>query len=157
PHPGHDLPSRQGKADGRDQAAAAAVLGDRVERSVRALRRPDLERPARGGESRAERRGGAQAARRIARMTAAALARNRYVNRYAPAALGILSLVVFIALIELLIRVGVINRFIVPMPSDIIAAFPRIIVEENVLHRFALTAGEAFSASILVTIFGVAG
>src|SRR5262249_56190344 len=63
----------------------------------------------------------------------------------------------FIALVELLIRVGVINRFIVPMPSDVIAAFPRVIVEEHVLQRFLLTAGEAFSASILVTIFGVAG
>ena len=58
---------------------------------------------------------------------------------------------------NLLIRVGVINRFIVPMPSDIIAAFPRVIVEEDVLSRFLLTAGEAFSASILVTVFGVAG
>ena len=46
-----------------------------------------------------------------------------------PAALGLVSFVVFIALVELLIRVGVINRFIVPMPSDIIAAFPRVIVE----------------------------
>jgi len=91
-------------------------------------------------------------------MTAAALVKNRLANnRFVPAALGVVSLVVFIALIELLIRVGVINRFIVPMPSDIIAAFPRVIVEEHVLQRFLLTAGEAFSASILVTIFGVAG
>ena len=74
-----------------------------------------------------------------------------------PAALGVGSFVVFVVLVELLIRVGVINRFIVPMPSDIIAAFPRVIVEEDVLHRFLLTAGEAFSACILVTIFGVAG
>ncbi len=37
-----------------------------------------------------------------------------------------------IALIEVLIRVGVINRFIVPPPSDIIAAFARVIVEEHV-------------------------
>jgi len=86
-------------------------------------------------------------------MTAAVLAR----TRYAPAALGGLSLVLFVILIELLIRVGAINRFIVPMPSDIIAAFPRVISEERVLERFLLTAGEAFSASILVTIFGVAG
>jgi len=78
-------------------------------------------------------------------------------NRYGPAALGIGSFVGFIVLVELLIRVGLINRFIVPMPSDIIAAFPRVIVEEQVLHRFALTAAEAFSASILVTIFGVGG
>ena len=86
-------------------------------------------------------------------MTAATLAKNRYV----PAALGLGSFVAFIALVELLIRIGLINRFIVPMPSDIIAAFPRVILEEEVLHRFLLTAGEAFSASILVTIFGVAG
>jgi len=84
---------------------------------------------------------------------AAALAKNRYF----PAVVGIGSFVAFIALVELLIRVGVINRFIVPMPSDIIAAFPRVIVEEHVLQRFLLTAGEALSASILVTIFGVGG
>jgi NitT/TauT family transport system permease protein len=89
---------------------------------------------------------------------AATLARSRLANsKYVPMALGVLSLVVLIALVEGLIRIGVINRFIVPMPSDIIAAFPRIIAEEEVLHRFLLTAGEAFSASILVTIFGVGG
>src|SRR4029077_9241677 len=101
------------------------------------------------------RRGEQQAARGREAMSAAAatLAKNRYV----PALLGLVSFVVFIALVELLIRVGVINRFIVPMPSDIIAAFPRIIVEEHVLERFLLTAGEAFSASILVSIVGVAG
>jgi NitT/TauT family transport system permease protein len=86
-------------------------------------------------------------------MTAVALAR----TRFAPAALGLFSFVVIIALVELLIRIGLINRFIVPMPSDIIAAFPRVVVEEHVLQRFLLTASEAFSASILVTIFGVAG
>jgi len=78
-------------------------------------------------------------------------------RRYFPAALGIGSLFVFVVLLELLIRVGIINRFIVPMPSDIIAAFPRVVVEEHVLQRFLLTAGEAFSASILVAIVGVAG
>jgi NitT/TauT family transport system permease protein len=86
-------------------------------------------------------------------MTAVALAR----TRFAPAALGLFSFVVLIALVELLIRIGLINRFIVPMPSDIIAAFPRVVIEEHVLQRFLLTASEAFSASILVTIFGVAG
>ena len=78
-------------------------------------------------------------------------------NRYLPPALGIGSLIGFVGVVELLIRVGLINRFIVPMPSDIIAAFPRVIVEEHVLSRFLLTAAEAFSASILVTVFGVAG
>ena len=92
-------------------------------------------------------------------MTAAAIPiRNRLAkNRYVPAVLGVGSFVVFVVLVELLIRVGVINRFIVPMPSDIIAAFPRVIVEEDVLHRFVFTATEALSACILVTVFGVAG
>ena len=84
---------------------------------------------------------------------AATLAKNRYV----PVALGVGSHVVFIALVELLIRIGVINRFIVPMPSDIIAAFPRVVEEEHVLQRFLLTASEALAASVLVTLFGVAG
>ncbi len=78
-------------------------------------------------------------------------------SRYAPTALGVLSFVVFVAAVEVLIRINVINRYIVPKPSDVIAAFPRVIVEEDVLSRFLLTAGEAFSACILVTIFGVAG
>jgi NitT/TauT family transport system permease protein len=86
-------------------------------------------------------------------MTAVALIR----TRYAPGALGLGSIAALIGLIEILIRVGLINRFIVPTPSEIIAAFPRVIVEEHVLQRFLLTAGEAFSASILVTIFGVGG
>src|SRR3979490_706536 len=60
-------------------------------------------------------------------------------------------------LVELFIRFGLINRFIVPLPSDIMAALPRVIIEEQVFSRFLLTAAEAFSARILVTIFGGAG
>jgi NitT/TauT family transport system permease protein len=83
----------------------------------------------------------------------AALAR----SRWAPAVLGIASIAAIIGLVETLIRLGLINRFIVPMPSEIFLAFPRIVVEENVLSRFMLTISEAFSASFLVAIFGVAG
>ena len=62
-----------------------------------------------------------------------ALARNRFI----PAAVGLGSLFVFVVLIEVLIRAGLINRFIVPMPSEIIAAFPRVITEENGRKEFA--------------------
>jgi NitT/TauT family transport system permease protein len=78
-------------------------------------------------------------------------------SRWFPLVLGLGSFVLFIVAVELLIRIGAINRFIVPMPSEILRAFPRIILEEHVLSRFLLTAGEAFSASILVALFGVAG
>jgi NitT/TauT family transport system permease protein len=86
-------------------------------------------------------------------MTSATFARSRYV----PTLLGLASIVTFVALVEHLIRIGVINRYIVPLPTDIIAAFPRVVLEEDVLQRFLLTAAEAFSASILVTLVGVAG
>jgi NitT/TauT family transport system permease protein len=76
--------------------------------------------------------------------------------RWFPTTLGLGSFVVVLLLVEILIRVGVINRFIVPMPSDIFKAFPRVVAEESVLLRFRDTAVEAFSASILVSIVGIA-
>jgi NitT/TauT family transport system permease protein len=78
-------------------------------------------------------------------------------RRYFPAVLGIGSFIVFVLAVELLIYVDILNRFIIPPPSDVIAAFPRVITQEHVLSRFVLTAGEALAASVLVTIFGVAG
>jgi NitT/TauT family transport system permease protein len=78
-------------------------------------------------------------------------------SRYFPAVLGLGSFASFVLVVELLVYVDVLNRFIIPPPSDVIAAFPRVIMDEDVLSRFALTAGEALAASVLVTIFGVAG
>ncbi len=43
---------------------------------------------------------------------------------------------------KLLIRVGLINRFIVPLPSQIARGFERVIVEEDIAHRFLVTARE---------------
>ena len=77
-------------------------------------------------------------------------------ERLSPQALGVGSIVGFFVVVEALIQRGCINRFIVPFPSDVIAAFPRVIAEEGVLERFVLTASEAFSACIMVTIVGVA-
>ncbi len=78
-------------------------------------------------------------------------------ERLFPIALGLGSLVAAIALVEVLIRIGVINRFIVPMPSEVIAAIPRVVMEEHVVSRFLLTTTEALSASVLVAVFGIAG
>jgi NitT/TauT family transport system permease protein len=71
--------------------------------------------------------------------------------------LGIGTIVAAVLVVELIIRIGVISRITIPLPSDILLAFPRVIVEEDVLSRFLLTAGEAIAASVLVTIFGIAG
>jgi NitT/TauT family transport system permease protein len=72
-----------------------------------------------------------------------------------PFALGVGTLVACIAIVEILIRVGVINRFIVPMPSQIAGAFERVILEEDIPHRFLVTAREAFWATMLLALVGV--
>jgi NitT/TauT family transport system permease protein len=76
-------------------------------------------------------------------------------RNFVPAALGFGTLIAAILLVEVLIRVGVVNRFIVPMPSQIAGAFERVIVEEDIPHRFLVTAREALWATTLLAIFGV--
>ena len=44
-------------------------------------------------------------------------------RRFLPTAVGLCSIVLFLAAVELLIRVGLINRFIVPLPSEIATSF----------------------------------
>ena len=85
-------------------------------------------------------------------MSATAAARDRVV----PLALGLGVLVFVIAAVELLIRIDVINRFIVPMPSQIAASFERVILEEDIFGRFRLTFFEAFTAGAMITVVGVA-
>ncbi len=74
-----------------------------------------------------------------------------------PTLVGLGSLVAFLLAAELLIQIGVLNRFIIPPPSEIIGSLPRIIVEEHVLSRFLLTGAECLTAGIMLTVFGVAG
>jgi NitT/TauT family transport system permease protein len=76
--------------------------------------------------------------------------------RWLPSVVGLGSGVVFLAAIELLVRAGAINRFIVPLPSEVIASFGRVIADEDILHRLAQTAWECLAASLLLTVFGIA-
>jgi len=64
--------------------------------------------------------------------------------------------VLALGVIELLVRFNVINRFIVPLPSQVVASLGRVIVEEDVPHRFLQTAWECLAAGVLLTLFGVA-
>jgi NitT/TauT family transport system permease protein len=77
-------------------------------------------------------------------------------DRLAPPLFGLFSIAFILAAIEGLIRAGLINRFIVPLPSEVAASFGRVIAEEDILHRFLLTAWECLAAGILLTIFGIA-
>ena len=58
--------------------------------------------------------------------------------------------------VEALIRAGAINRFVVPLPSQMLAAIPRIIAEEDMPHRFWQTTQEALWASLLLVVVGIA-
>jgi NitT/TauT family transport system permease protein len=77
-------------------------------------------------------------------------------RRFMPPMVGIGTLVLFLVAVELLIRVGLINRFIVPLPSEVAGNFVRVIVEEDILHRFLQTAWECLASGVLLTVFGVA-
>jgi len=68
---------------------------------------------------------------------------------------GIATLVLAAFAVEGLLRAGVINRFIVPLPSQVLAALPRIVVEEHVLARFGQTSLEVLWASLLLAAAGI--
>jgi ABC-type nitrate/sulfonate/bicarbonate transport system permease component len=72
-----------------------------------------------------------------------------------PPALGLGTLAAAILVVEIMIRLGAINRFIVPLPSEIAIAFGRIINDEDIAERFRLTFFEAFAAGAMITVFGV--
>jgi NitT/TauT family transport system permease protein len=77
-------------------------------------------------------------------------------RRFLPSVVGLSSIVLIFVVVEILIRVGLINRFIVPLPSDVARSFGRVIVEEDIFHRFLLTGWECLAAGVLLTVFGVA-
>ena len=74
---------------------------------------------------------------------------------FAAAALGFATLAGALALIETLIRFGAINKFVIPLPSQVLAALPRIITEEGIPHRFWQTTQEALWASVMLVVAGV--
>ena len=76
-------------------------------------------------------------------------------TRVFPLALGLGALAAAILAVEVLIRIGAINRFIVPLPSQIATAFERVIVEEDIAARFRLTFFEALAAGAMITVVGV--
>jgi len=85
-------------------------------------------------------------------------AANQTGPRYlSPTLVGVSTLLAALLVAELLIQLNFISRFIVPPPSEIIASFGRVIVEEHVFSRFLLTLGECLTAGVMLTVFGIAG
>jgi NitT/TauT family transport system permease protein len=90
-------------------------------------------------------------------MNAATLRKRSRPSVYAPALVGLGTIVAFFLVMELLVQTGMVNRFIVPPPSEIFGSFGRVIVEEHVFSRFVLTLTECLTAGVMLTVFGVAG
>jgi NitT/TauT family transport system permease protein len=76
-------------------------------------------------------------------------------RRLRPELAGVATLIAFFVLLEILIRIGIINIYVVPPPSMVLASFGRVITEEAVLQRFLLTMWEALIAGVLATLVGV--
>jgi NitT/TauT family transport system permease protein len=79
----------------------------------------------------------------------------RLTTRLAAPLFGLASLLLVLVLLEALIRAGAVNRYIIPLPSEVAVAFPQLIFEEDVLYRFMQTAREAALASALLIIVGI--
>lgn len=72
-----------------------------------------------------------------------------------PALFGTGCVLGFLGLVEWLLRIGVLNQFVIPFPSSVLLSFPRLFAEEQLLHRLLLTGMEALIASLLVISFAI--
>ncbi|MFO1317955.1 MAG: ABC transporter permease subunit, partial [Burkholderiales bacterium] len=81
--------------------------------------------------------------------------RARLASRAGARVFGVVTVVAALAVVEALLRAGVINRFIVPLPTQVLAAIPRIVAEEHVLQRFWQTTLEVLWASLLLVATGI--
>ena len=68
---------------------------------------------------------------------------------------GVVVLVAVAGLLEAALRTGLLNRYIVPLPSEVVASVPRIIAEENIPERFLATFKECLIAMLLVAGIGI--
>jgi ABC-type nitrate/sulfonate/bicarbonate transport system permease component len=76
-------------------------------------------------------------------------------TRWVAPTFGVIVVLGALGVIEALLRSGVLNRFVMPLPSDVAASLWRVVTEEHIKDRFLLTASEALAAGLLITIVGV--
>ena len=72
-----------------------------------------------------------------------------------PATTTLLSLVAVGLLLEAAIRAGLVNRFAMPLPSSIIAAYGGLFRNEGILGRLLTTGSLALAASLLIGVIGL--
>lgn len=70
-------------------------------------------------------------------------------------AFGFLTIVMALTVAEILLRYGILNVYVIPLPSETIVSIARIASEESLLPRFALTLLEALAATFLLCLVGI--
>src|SRR5262249_14428419 len=80
----------------------------------------------------------------------------RRVRASGPVIFGVAAIVAATAAAEWLLRIGLLNRYIVPLPSEVLASVPRIVLEESILSPFLVTCKECLYAMLLVAAVGIA-
>lgn len=68
---------------------------------------------------------------------------------------GLLSVLTVTGLLQALILLDVVSVYVVPLPSDVAASLWRVVTEEEVPARFALTVGETLAARALILLVGL--
>jgi ABC-type nitrate/sulfonate/bicarbonate transport system permease component len=79
----------------------------------------------------------------------------RALKSLGPTTFGIAIISAAAAVVEWLLRTGLLNRYIVPLPSEVLASFPRIVVEEDIFAPFLMTCKECLYAMLLVAAVGI--
>lgn len=77
------------------------------------------------------------------------------VQRWGPAFAGLVLFLILGAILQGAIAQGMISPFVVPPPSDVIAAVPSLFFEENLIGLFALTFTITLGATSLATGLGL--
>jgi NitT/TauT family transport system permease protein len=83
------------------------------------------------------------------------MARRIPLSNLLPIAVGAATVVFVFGLLEILLRVGVVNQYILPFPSEVLLSFKRIFIEEDLLNRIRTTAFEMLVACVAVIVIGV--
>ena len=69
---------------------------------------------------------------------------------------GLGCIVLLVAALQAAIGAGWVDGYTVPLPTDVLASLPRLLTEEHIAARFALTAAETLGAGLLALTVGVA-
>ena len=79
----------------------------------------------------------------------------RPARNYVPFVLRWGSVLIVLALVQLAIWLGLLNRYVIPYPTEIVTAFYRVIVDENVFGYFWITMGEVLAGAAGLVFIGI--